>query len=367
MLPPPRCSRSPGTVTRPCSPPTLPETSAELRKVASKLKELSAKHASVYIVHWYLSQAQLKLGQRDAAEETLLRCLHLRPDQPGTMQLVNTREKNILIPSVVVGAELLQGRSDKELAFPVAQFLTLMRPEHYLRLTLQTNTERRIVLLAAIKLMDDVWLQSKIRNKYETLRRQLGGGKVADRVADAGLHQRFAHRAGDCDLDVLEREAAAGFADELVDILVVVFQVAELDGGADEDHVLGHRVVGRDFGRRQTLLQAADLRLVEALVLAGGVVVGVLLQVAQGPGLGRLHRDLTDLVGDLVPGVVGIRSEAGGRLGGPGGRSRAGAGDLTPARAATKQPTVLDGGSTTTSRPKRNWCSVRSAAWRRVK
>jgi lipid-A-disaccharide synthase len=42
-----------------------------------------------------------------------------------------------------------------------------------------------LVSQATMKLMDDVWLQSKIRNKYETLRRQLGGGNVADRVAGA--------------------------------------------------------------------------------------------------------------------------------------------------------------------------------------
>jgi lipid-A-disaccharide synthase len=42
-----------------------------------------------------------------------------------------------------------------------------------------------LVSQAAIKLMDDVWLQSRIRNKYETLRRQLGGGRVAERVAGA--------------------------------------------------------------------------------------------------------------------------------------------------------------------------------------
>jgi lipid-A-disaccharide synthase len=36
-----------------------------------------------------------------------------------------------------------------------------------------------------LKLMDDVWMQSKIRGNYETLRRQLGSGKVPDRVADA--------------------------------------------------------------------------------------------------------------------------------------------------------------------------------------
>jgi lipid-A-disaccharide synthase len=38
---------------------------------------------------------------------------------------------------------------------------------------------------AALRLMDDVWLQSKIRGNYELLRRQLGGRKVPDRVADA--------------------------------------------------------------------------------------------------------------------------------------------------------------------------------------
>ena len=35
----------------------------------------------------------------------------------------------------------------------------------------------------ALRLMDDVWLQSRIRGNYERLRRQLGSGKVAERVA----------------------------------------------------------------------------------------------------------------------------------------------------------------------------------------
>lgn len=42
-----------------------------------------------------------------------------------------------------------------------------------------------LVSQAAMKLMDDVWLQSKIRGNYETLRKQLSGGKVAERVANA--------------------------------------------------------------------------------------------------------------------------------------------------------------------------------------
>jgi lipid-A-disaccharide synthase len=35
-----------------------------------------------------------------------------------------------------------------------------------------------------MRLMDDVWLQSKIRGNYELLRRRLGGGNVAERVAN---------------------------------------------------------------------------------------------------------------------------------------------------------------------------------------
>jgi len=79
--------------------------------------------------------------------------VYFRPEQQGSMQLANTREKQQLIPSLIVGAELLQGRGDKELAFPIAAFLTKLRPEHYLRLTIPTNTELGIAFLAAIKLV----------------------------------------------------------------------------------------------------------------------------------------------------------------------------------------------------------------------
>jgi hypothetical protein len=79
--------------------------------------------------------------------------VYLRPEQQGGMQIANCKEKGQLIPSLVVGAELLQGRSDRELAFPIARFLTLLRPEHYMKLTLPTNTDLRIAFLAALKLV----------------------------------------------------------------------------------------------------------------------------------------------------------------------------------------------------------------------
>jgi lipid-A-disaccharide synthase len=37
----------------------------------------------------------------------------------------------------------------------------------------------------ALRLMDDVWVQSRIRGNYERLRRQLGTGRAAERVVDS--------------------------------------------------------------------------------------------------------------------------------------------------------------------------------------
>ena len=78
--------------------------------------------------------------------------IFFRPDQPGELQVANAREKNIFIPSIVVGQGMLAGRSDKDLAFPIAVFLTKMRPEHYLRQILASNTELSVAIQAAIRL-----------------------------------------------------------------------------------------------------------------------------------------------------------------------------------------------------------------------
>ena len=48
----------------------------------------------------------------------------------------------------------------------------------------QDKMTAEAVTRMAVRLMDDVWLQSRIRGNYEKLRRQLGSGKVAERVAD---------------------------------------------------------------------------------------------------------------------------------------------------------------------------------------
>jgi len=49
----------------------------------------------------------------------------------------------------------------------------------------QDKMTPQAVSQTALRLMDDVWSQSRIRANYEKLRRQLGSGNVAERVADA--------------------------------------------------------------------------------------------------------------------------------------------------------------------------------------
>jgi len=49
----------------------------------------------------------------------------------------------------------------------------------------QDKMTPQAVSQTAIRLMDDVWIQSRIRANYEKLRRQLGSGNVAERVAGA--------------------------------------------------------------------------------------------------------------------------------------------------------------------------------------
>ena len=71
-------------------------------------------------------------------------------NKPADIQLANAIEKTELCPSFVVRPHLLQGKSEREIAFLSARRLTFMRPEYYLKMLLPTNTELKVVVLAAI-------------------------------------------------------------------------------------------------------------------------------------------------------------------------------------------------------------------------
>ena len=71
-------------------------------------------------------------------------------NKAADIQLANAIEKTELLPSFVVRPHLLQGKSEREIAFLSARRLTFMRPEYYLKMLLPTNTELKVVVLSAI-------------------------------------------------------------------------------------------------------------------------------------------------------------------------------------------------------------------------
>ena len=71
-------------------------------------------------------------------------------NKSADIQLANAIEKNELAPAFVVRPHLLQGKSEREIAFLSARRLTFMRPEYYLKMLLPTNTELKVVVLSAI-------------------------------------------------------------------------------------------------------------------------------------------------------------------------------------------------------------------------
>ncbi|TMQ11339.1 MAG: tetratricopeptide repeat protein, partial [Deltaproteobacteria bacterium] len=71
-------------------------------------------------------------------------------NKAADIQLANAIEKTELCPSFVVRPHLMQGKSEREIAFLSARRLTFMRPEYYLKMLLPTNTELKVVVLSAI-------------------------------------------------------------------------------------------------------------------------------------------------------------------------------------------------------------------------
>ena len=74
----------------------------------------------------------------------------MNDNKAAEIQLANALEKNEVCPSFVVRPHLLQGKTERDVAFLAARRLTFMRPEYYLRMLLPTNTELKVALLSAI-------------------------------------------------------------------------------------------------------------------------------------------------------------------------------------------------------------------------
>ncbi len=77
----------------------------------------------------------------------------LGDDKAAEIQLANAIEKRELCPSFMVRTHMLQGKTEREVAFLLARKLAFMRPEYYLRMLLPTNTELKVAVLSAIVML----------------------------------------------------------------------------------------------------------------------------------------------------------------------------------------------------------------------
>jgi hypothetical protein len=123
-----------------------------------------------------------------------------------------------------------------------------------------------------------------------------GRGIDGDRVALVLADQRARQRRGD--RDHRQFDVRLQVADDLVALFLVGFDVGQRDRRAEHHAASGIQLGHVDhFGMRKLAFQLLDAAFDEALLLAGGVVLGVFLQVAMrarfGNGvddLGAFHR-----------------------------------------------------------------------------
>ena len=106
--------------------------------------------------------------------------LYLRQDWAGDMEFVSAREKQQLCPALIVGAGLLQGRQEKELAYALGKRLTLLRADHVMRWPriVPQVSELKAFFLAALKLVQSkvpvkADLEQAVAERVELLRRFL--------------------------------------------------------------------------------------------------------------------------------------------------------------------------------------------------
>jgi tetratricopeptide (TPR) repeat protein len=79
----------------------------------------------------------------------------LAQESPGELDMYNLKEKTQPTPAFVVGGGLLQGRSEKQLAYVLGKKLTYMRADHLVRWpqVVPTVSELKVAFLAALKLV----------------------------------------------------------------------------------------------------------------------------------------------------------------------------------------------------------------------
>ncbi len=79
--------------------------------------------------------------------------VYAQPRRSGSLLLANTVENGRVVPSVIVGRDMMTGYRDTEIAAAVGAMVAMLRPAYYLKLAMTTNEELEAAVAAVAQLL----------------------------------------------------------------------------------------------------------------------------------------------------------------------------------------------------------------------
>jgi golgin subfamily B member 1 len=107
--------------------------------------------------------------------EAALPDVFIKKDAPGTVSLVNLKEKNALAPALVIGSAFDQLLSQSQVIFDLAKRMVLLRPERFPRFALGTTSALDIAVRAGLQLGGSSIGPGDHGNEVDKLAKKLDG------------------------------------------------------------------------------------------------------------------------------------------------------------------------------------------------
>jgi tetratricopeptide (TPR) repeat protein len=106
--------------------------------------------------------------------------LYVKRDSPGTVTLVNAKDKSVAVPAFVVGLGFDQLSSQSQVVFDLAKRMVQLRPEHFPRCSLGTPSALDTAIRAALQLGGAPLDPGEHRDEVNKMAKQLDGLLAAE-------------------------------------------------------------------------------------------------------------------------------------------------------------------------------------------
>ena len=130
--------------------------------------------------------------------EAALPDVFIKKDIPGTVNLVNLKEKNTLTPALIIGNGFDQLSSQSQVIFDLAKRMVLLRPERFPRFALGTTSALEISVRAGLQLGGSPIGPGEHPDEVDKMVKQLEGLLAAPlRTELKGVAKRYVEACGD--------------------------------------------------------------------------------------------------------------------------------------------------------------------------